>query len=157
MFVVQIEPADPRSAEAEALFETYIDEITDVFGYDSTRGVPSSVDDFIPPRGRLLVVRDEAGTAVGCGAVRLLPELANAAEIKRMWLHTSARGQGLGRALLSALEAAARELGADRAVLDTNASLTSALALYRNAGWAEVPAYNDNREATHWFAKPLAP
>ena len=42
-----------------------------------------------------------------------------------------------------------------RGVLDTNATLTSALALYRAAGWVEVPAYNDNDEATHWFAKDL--
>jgi hypothetical protein len=40
-------------------------------------------------------------------------------------------------------------------VLDTHASLASALALYRSSGWDEVPPYNDNPDATHWFAKSL--
>ena len=72
-----------------------------------------------------------------------------------MWLHPSTRGQGAGRMLLTALEETARELGATSACLDTNAQLESALALYRRTGWQEVPAYNDNRYATHWFSKPL--
>jgi GNAT superfamily N-acetyltransferase len=65
------------------------------------------------------------------------------------------RGRGAGRALLHALESAAVELGATTGVLDTNATLTSALALYRVNGWQEVPPYNDNPEATHWFRKQL--
>ena len=59
-----------------------------------------------------------------CGAVRLLDPAT--AEIKRMWLHQSIRGRGAGAALLAALEAAAVELGANRGVLDTHATLTSA-------------------------------
>jgi hypothetical protein len=57
--------------------------------------------------------------------------------------------------LLGALEGAARELGATEGVLDTNATLDAALALYRLHGWHEVAAYNDNPYATHWFAKEL--
>ena len=41
------------------------------------------------------------------------------------------------------------------APFDPNASLTTAIALYRSAGWVDVPAYNDNPEATNWFAKDL--
>jgi GNAT superfamily N-acetyltransferase len=150
---VTIEPVDPDSDEAVELYESYLAEITATFGYDSTRGAPSTADDFAPPRGCLLVVRDGDGTAVGCGGVRLL--YPDTAEIKRMYLRSSMRGRGAGRQLLEALETKAKELGAHRAVLDTNGTLTSALALYRAAGWQEVPPYNDNREATHWFAKDL--
>jgi GNAT superfamily N-acetyltransferase len=74
-----------------------------------------------------------------------------------MWLHPSLRGRGAGRALLVALEAAAVDLGASRCVLDTNATLTTAIALYKNSGWVETPRYNDNAEATDWFAKDLTP
>ena len=77
------------------------------------------------------------------------------AEIKRMWLAPAARGHGLGARLLDALESSARDLGATRAVLDTNEQLGAALGLYRSRGWSEVPAYNDNAYATHWFAKEL--
>jgi GNAT superfamily N-acetyltransferase len=106
-----------------------------------------------PPHGRFLVVRDDDGRAVGCGGVKLVD--AGTAEIKRMWLDPSVRGRGLGAVLLEALEDAARALGATTGVLDTNETLDAALALYRRHGWQEVPAYNDNTYATHWFTKPL--
>lgn len=148
-----IEPIDARSEEARGLVASYLDEIQKAFGYDSTRAVPVSDEDFDPPNGRFLVVRDERRVAVGCGAVRLLDP--DTAEVKRMWVSPTMRGRGAGWALLEALEAAAVELGATTGVLDTNATLTSALALYRANGWQEVEAYNDNAEATHWFRKRL--
>jgi len=150
---ITIEPADATSKEAAALYDAYHAEIVAAFGWDASRGGASSADDFVPSGGCLLIVRDETGTAAGCGGVRLLDP--QTAEIKRMYLRPTLRGRGAGWRLLQALEAKAVELGASRGVLDTNETLTSALALYRAAGWQEVPAYNDNLEATHWFAKDL--
>jgi GNAT superfamily N-acetyltransferase len=150
---VTIEAVDARSAEARELVASYIGEIEKTFGYDTTRAVPVTDEDFDPPVGRFLIVRDERGAGVGCGAVRLLDPAT--AEVKRMWVSPTMRGRGAGWALLEALEAAAVELGATTGVLDTNATLTSALALYRANGWQEVRPYNDNPEATHWFRKQL--
>jgi GNAT superfamily N-acetyltransferase len=150
---IVIEPADATSAEVTGLLTSYLAEIQAAFGYDDAHGAPTEPEDFTPPNGRMLVVRDGDGTAVGCGAVRLID--ATTAEVKRMWLHPSVRGRGAGWKLLNALEAEAVSFGATRGVLDTNITLTSALALYRAAGWVEVPKYNDNDEATHWFAKDL--
>jgi GNAT superfamily N-acetyltransferase len=149
-----IEPADPHTPEVEGLLGSYFAEIQAAFGYDDAHAAPTEAEDFAAPNGRFLVVRDGEGTATGCGAVRLLDD--GTAEIKRMWLHPSLRGRGAGWALLQALEQEAVQLGARRGVLDTNVTLTSALALYRAAGWVEVPAYNDNESATHWFAKDLS-
>jgi GNAT superfamily N-acetyltransferase len=149
-----IEPADARSAEVEALLAAYFADLLAVFGHDPSNAVPTVAEDFTPPDGTFLVVRNQDGIAMGCGAVRLLDPAT--AEIKRMWLHASIRGRGAGAALLAALEAAAVGLGARRGVLDTNAALATALALYQRSGWLEVPPYNTNREATHWFAKDLA-
>ena len=39
--------------------------------------------------------------------------------------------------------------------LETNRSLTEAIALYRSAGYVEVPAFNDEPFADHWFEKDL--
>jgi GNAT superfamily N-acetyltransferase len=150
---VRIEPGDPRSAEVEGLLAAYVEEMAATFDYQTSRGMPITPTDFDPGRGQFLVVRDDDGAALGCGGVRLLDPAT--AEVKRMWLHPSARGHGLGRELLAALETAAVELGAGRGVLDTFEVLGPAMALYRNAGWQEVPAYNTNRQATHWFAKDL--
>lgn len=150
---VVIEPIDPDADEATTLLAEYMAEIVATFGYDDSHGGPVAAADLAPPNGCLLVVRDDDGSAVGVGGVRLVDPAT--AEIKRMYLRSSMRGRGAGWALLNALEAKAIELGASRGVLDTNATLTSALALYRAAGWQEVEKYNDNDEATHWFAKDL--
>jgi GNAT superfamily N-acetyltransferase len=153
---VRIQPADASSEESQGLLAQYFAELARTFpdGFDPRAG--STTDDpaeISPPRGLFLVVRDDDGIAVGCGGVKLLDD--RTAEIKRMWLHSSTRGRGLGALLLDALESAARELGATDGVLDTNATLEVALTLYRMHGWREVPAYNDNPYATHWFAKEL--
>jgi GNAT superfamily N-acetyltransferase len=150
---VRIETADPRSDEAQDLVTTYLAEIHDGFGHVPDDRDPLDQDGFSPPSGSFLVVRDETGVAVGCCAVRLLDP--DTAEIKRMWLHPSMRGRGVGRLLLEAVERAALDLGATRGVLDTHASLTSALALYRSAGWVDAPMYNANAQATNWFSKDL--
>jgi GNAT superfamily N-acetyltransferase len=150
-----IEPADPHSPEVTGLLASYFAEIHAAFGYVHEQAPPAPPEDFTPPRGQFLVVRDHDRTATGCGAVRLLDPAT--AEIKRMWLHPSMRGRGAGWALLTALESAAVDLGASRGVLDTNATLTTAIALYRAAGWVDVPPYNENGDATHWFGKELRP
>jgi GNAT superfamily N-acetyltransferase len=152
---LRTEPVDAASDEARAMVRAYFDEIAADFpdGFDPKASVPAAPAEMTPPRGAFFVVRADDGTAVGCGGVKLLD--ADTAEVKRMWLHPSTRGQGAGRALLVALEAAARELGATQGRLDTNGVLEAALTLYRSAGWHEVPAYNDNAYATHWFAKDL--
>jgi GNAT superfamily N-acetyltransferase len=151
----RIEPVDPASDEARSLVQSYVDEVATTFtsGFDPDASVSADPAELTPPRGAFLVVRDDQGTAVGCGGVKLLD--AETAEIKRMWLHPSTRGRGAGRALLAALERAARDLGATQGRLDTNGVLETAIALYRSTGWQDVPAYNDNAYATHWFAKDL--
>ena len=107
---------------------------------------------FLPPNGVFLVVELD-GEDVGCGGVRLL-DVARF-EVKHLWLQPQTRGSGLGRRLLAELEHRASGLGAVELVLDTNASQAAASALYRSAGYVEVEPYNDNANATHWFAKPL--
>jgi GNAT superfamily N-acetyltransferase len=151
---LRIEPIDPHSDEVSLLLDAYMAEIRTAFGYQDERAAPTAPEEFVPPHGVFLVVRDEGGVARGCGAVRMLDP--STAEIKRMWLHPALRGRGAGHDLLRALEAEAVKLGAQRGVLDTNSTLTAALGLYRSAGWSEVPPYNDNAEATHWFAKVLS-
>jgi GNAT superfamily N-acetyltransferase len=76
-------------------------------------------------------------------------------EIKRMWVAPAVRGLGLGRRLLAELERWARESGATAARLDTNRNLAEAISMYRSSGYAEIPRFNDERYAHHWFEKPL--
>jgi GNAT superfamily N-acetyltransferase len=103
------------------------------------------------------VVAYVGGAPVGCGAVRRLE--GGDAELKRMYVDPSRRGRGIGRALLAALEAEARALGARRLVLETGIRQTAALALYRNAGFVEIPAFGEyvaSPGTSVCLAKPLA-
>jgi ribosomal protein S18 acetylase RimI-like enzyme len=117
---------------------------------------------FVPPRGVFLVVEGEdlAGEPadVGCGGIRRIddgPDGAVRFEVKHLWLQPHTRGLGYGHALLAELERRAREFGAAELVLDTNNSLEAAGGLYRSAGFMNVEPYNDNPNATDWYAKPL--
>ncbi len=93
-----------------------------------------------PGRGVFLIARLD-DRPVGCGAVRLLD--AGTAELKRMYVAPEARRQGVGRLLLQRLEAEARALGAGRLVLETGVRSAAAQALYRAAGFTDIPLYGE--------------
>jgi ribosomal protein S18 acetylase RimI-like enzyme len=126
------------------------------------RPVYPAAEQFVPPRGVFLVVKgdgpDGAPADVGCGGIRKLETAIGGPvrfEVKHLWLEPHTRGHGYGRALLRELESRAVEFGAGELVLDTNDSLTAAAGLYRSGGFIEIDPYNDNPNATTWYAKEL--
>ena len=119
-------------------------------GYVTTFPSP---EQFVPPAGVFLVVEVD-GEAVGCGGIRDLG--GGRFEVKHLWLRPGLQGRGLGRALLAELETRAIGLGATELVLDTNASLAAAGGLYRSSGYADIEPYNDNPNATNWYAKRVS-
>jgi ribosomal protein S18 acetylase RimI-like enzyme len=74
-----------------------------------------------------------------------------------MWVAPAVRGLGLGRRLLTEIEARAAAHGARTIRLETNGALTEAIGLYRATGYREVDAFNDEPHAHHWFEKTLDP
>ena len=151
---VRIEEVSPDSPDAEHCLACYFAELRDRFdsGFDPGLSSAPTLDDFRPPRGSFLVMRLD-GRPVGCGGFK--PEKSGAAYIKRMWIAADARGLGLGRRLLGALEDHARSLGYRTIRLETEKSLGEAQQLYRSAGYSEVPRFNDELYAHHWFEKTL--
>ena len=105
-----------------------------------------------PPRGAFVLI-EEDGRPLAGGGVRRLSE--GVAEIKRMFVLPHARGRGLGRRLLDALEAAAADLGYARVRLDTAATMPVAREMYRRAGYREIADYNGNSYAAFWGEKTL--
>lgn len=71
-------------------------------------------------------------------------------------MHPGARRLGLARRLLDALEREATERHLTVVRLDTHAVLTEARAMYRACGYTEIPRYDDNPYAGHWFEKRLS-
>jgi GNAT superfamily N-acetyltransferase len=90
------------------------------------------------PDGVFLAVHDE-GRAVACGGVCRFDETR--AELKRMYVVPEARGRGLGRLLLEALEDEARRLGYAGIVLETGEGQQESLGLYASAGYEPIPCY----------------
>ncbi len=152
---ITIAPEDPNGPDADVCLRAYFAEIDERFdeGFDLGAAEPFSVADMVEPEGLLLLARRD-GRPVGCAALHLFGD--GVADGKRMWVDRSARGLGLGRRLLLALEDEARARGVIRLRLDTNRNLVEAIALYRSLGYEEVPAFNDEVHAHHWFEKRLA-
>ena len=77
-------------------------------------------------------------TPIGCCALIHLHE--GEFEVAKMAVSPSAQGQGIGRALLTAVIEAARQSGVRRLSLETNRVLTPAIRLYESCGFTHIPA-----------------
>lgn len=146
--MLAIEREDPASPDARWCLEHYFAELGERFGLDPARTLPADGDDLVFLLARL------GGQPAGCGALKTLsPE---AGEIMRMWVDRPHRGLGISARLLDALEREAAAQGRSAVRLYTNGSLAEAQALYRSRGYAEIPRYNADPYAQHWFEKPLS-
>ena len=152
--LVETTVEDPTSEDAQFCIAQYFAELDERFdaGFDPAMSISAGVDELTEPAGLLLVARLR-GEAIGCGALKFHDD--EPAEIKRMWVSPSARGLGLGRRMLQELERLAAERRVTTVRLETNRSLVEAISLYRSAGYREVPAFNAEPFAHHWFEKPL--
>ncbi len=151
---VQLRRVDPRSALATQAVDQYFAELNRRFpnGFDAAaaRAADTAAAD---DGAAVFVVASSDGLPVGCGGVQRIT--GPICEIKRMWVDPAWRGAGLGSRLLRHLETEAIQLGYHTVRLDTNASLTDAIALYERAGYRHIARYNDNPYAQVWLEKGL--
>jgi len=154
MTEIIVSPEDPDSPEARWCLGQYYGELASRFdgGFDPGVKAYAGNDEARPPAGLFVIARLD-GRPAGCGS--FFRRDGSTGEIKRMWVAPDARGMGMARRILGALEAAARAAGVAAIRLDTNASLKEAQALYRKAGYTEIARFNDNPYAHHWFEKKL--
>jgi putative acetyltransferase len=129
--VIEPEPWDsPDGRELRAELEG---ELSERYGSDSEPGEKPNAED----TAAFLVARDRDGRPVGCGALRPLEE--GVVEIKRMYVRPERRGEGLGWVILAALEAEAARCDYSVIRLETGDFQPEAMALYRAAGYREIP------------------
>ena len=142
---------DPVVQELTSAQQT---EMRVLYDGDVEPGVKPSADDIAV----VLVARDDDGTPVGCGALR--PLEPGAAELKRMYVVPAARGRGVSRLLLVALEAEAAARGWTTLRLETGTRQPAAVGLYTAAGYRPVEAFGhyvtDDTDDSLYFARVLA-
>lgn len=139
-----VPPDDPR---AEHCVREYVAELGRRFpqGFDVGSAAPAPLD--------LCVLAELDGEPVAVGG--LIVRDRGVGEVKRMWVSGAARGLGLGRRLLGALEDEARSRGCTAVRLDTNEVLVEAIRLYETSGYTPVAPFNDDPYPTHFFQKEL--
>jgi GNAT superfamily N-acetyltransferase len=131
------------------------DEIAEIYaglaldGPDMPKAGPAELS---PPGGAFLIGW-LAGEPVCCGGIKRLPD--GACEIKKMFVAPAARGRGVARELLAALEDEARRLGYEIARLDTGPKQPQAQGMYERAGYRAIANFNANPVATFFGEKRL--
>lgn len=109
---------------------------------------PTDPAQFDPPDGLFLVLLRD-GEPVATGAYRRFrdDEQVRAAELKRMYVRLTARGLGLGRAVLAELERRLAAAGVQRVVLETGTMQPEAIALYTSAGYTPISGFGHYADA----------
>lgn len=132
---MKIERAHWDDPAVQQLTSAQQEEVRVRYGGKEEPGSPPSAADV----SVVLVAREDDGTALGCGALRALGN--DLAEVKRMYVAPAARGRGLSKALLAALEEAAREAGWTTLRLETGPLQPEAIGLYTGAGYRPIAAF----------------
>ncbi len=142
---ITVAPEPWASPEGEALRRAQRAELDARYGSDDHEpGSPPTADDIAV----FVVARDGAGTAVGCGALRLLEGASadrGSAEIKRMYVLPASRGSGAATAVLRALEAEAARRGVGELLLETGTEQPDAIRFYEREGYRLIPNFGPYR------------
>ena len=133
---IQIVPFAPHHADAwRALNEAWIGRFFVIEPKDR-----EALDDphgKIIAKGGLIFIAERAGEPIGCAALLRMDD--GGFELAKMAVADHAKGGGIGRKLIDACIDAARAAGAYRVYLESNSALAPALALYRSAGFVDLP------------------
>lgn len=156
---VEFAPVRYDHPDASKLIDEVQREYVVRYGHEDV--TPVDPDDFAPPRGRFFVGYLD-GTPVACGGWRCqdgpAPEYTPGdAEIKRMYVAESVRGNGYSRALLEVLEQSARDAGRKRMILETGTEQPEAMSLYESSGYHATPRFGVYRDdpCSRCYAKDL--
>jgi GNAT superfamily N-acetyltransferase len=166
---MDIRPASLSDPDALRLIEEVQGEY--VRRYGGRDDAPIEATEFAEPDGRFLLAYRPMTTGFGSEAVAMggwrrhgrehldTAWTGGAAEVKRMYVVPSARGQGYARGILQQLESSATAAGINWLVLETGYKQPEAIALYRSAGYLDVPRfghYATTPGSVH-LGKPLQP
>ncbi|WP_229399414.1 GNAT family N-acetyltransferase [Micromonospora okii] len=145
MSEIEIRPARFDSPEAQRLIRAALTDLAQRYG-GSGDDTPVDAAEFVPPAGEFLVAY-LGGEPVGCGGWRSHGDVGDTAELKRMYTSPAARGRGVARSVLAAVERSAREHGRRRLLLECGDQQPEAIAMYASAGYEQIPNFGFYRDA----------
>lgn len=130
---------------AQALVAAAMADLGERYGGDGD-ATPIRAADFEPPAGAFLVAY-LGDAAVACAGWRSHGDGGTVAELKRMFTLPVARGRGVARQLLAAVEESARDHGRTRMILETGDRQPEAIKLYVSSGYEPIPHFGVYRDA----------
>ena len=144
MTELEIRPVPYSSPVASEMVAAALADLSGRYGGD---GDATAVDpaQFAPPVGVFLVAWLD-GRLAGCGGWRTYEADPVVAELKRMYTRPEARGRGVARAVLRALEESARAAGRKRMILETGHLQPEAITLYESAGYTRIPDFGHYKD-----------
>ncbi|MFB7845031.1 GNAT family N-acetyltransferase [Microbacterium sp. NPDC056052] len=155
-----IEVGIPGTADADGIVRIYLTEVVSRYhGRPATDGELDLVladepyDDLQGDTGILLLTRD-GGDVVASAGARFV---GDDAELTKVFTMPAARGRGVSRRLILALEEDARGRGIHALRLNTRSDLVEACAMYESLGFRSVEAFNAEPYADRWYRKDLDP
>jgi putative acetyltransferase len=135
---VEIRPEDPRQPDVQALLGQSDAIFQALYPAESNHLV--SADVLATQRAVFLAARRDGELL---GSIALLVIAPGHAEMKRLFVRAQARGSGLGRRLLNALEQVACDRNITRISLETGIKQSEAIGLYRASGYQDCPPFGD--------------
>lgn len=105
---------------------------------------------------KYVVLAYDGDKAVGSGAIKHFAD--DVMEVKRMYVHPDARGQGVASLVLRELENWTTELSYKKCLLETGVKQLEAVALYRKNAYEVVPNYGqyEGMENSICFEKTIS-
>lgn len=91
-----------------------------------------------PDRRAYFVAADENGLVLGGAGIAEVDAFSQCAELQKLYLTESAKGQGLGTGLMEQAQSLARSLGYRRMYLETHSNLQAAIRLYEKLGFQRI-------------------
>ncbi len=135
---ITVTTENPHEAICQQLIAELSAELGSRYGDDGS--ALFAPEDVTGPRAAFVVARLD-DDPVGCGALRPMKHDATIAEIKRMFVRRAARGRGISRHILKALETLAADKGYHAVQLETGTLQPEAISLYETAGYRQIGCY----------------
>jgi GNAT superfamily N-acetyltransferase len=132
---------------AQALLAAALADLQERYEDSEGDGTPINAADFEPPAGAFFVAYLD-GEPVACGGWRGYGGAdGTVAELKRMYTMPEARGRGVARRMLAALEDSARSYGRTRMILETGVRNPEAIKLYQSTGYECIEHFGHYRDS----------